>query len=537
MPQTTVNESEDTDYNKLVKYFQTNKYSPWNEWLIHEKDFHKSGKQGTVGMFKTKNLNGNNIKLIYKISGQIDYLGRHEYCVLKGLNKISPYCLHFCKVIGTFLAEINPFKYKKEKGSNPFEITSKHPIETEVVLTEFVSSTKFHHLIKDRKGVSDKVIYSVIKQVMMALAIAQKKKQFTHYDLQSGNILMKKCKKDVVFLYVIDEDNQYAIPTHGYYPVIIDYGYSYISELDNGPAWPSMGHTRHGFTSDRFDWVVDPKLFMITTYLDLEYSRLGKKSKMFRNIVKNIFGRLNIDWDCGWDKGTDYSANEKVLYMLESISESSDLFREFDLFCIDILQSLVILPFEKQDYSKIEKIFSIFIKEFIKIEKAVGNFPFYNLYILKGIVNIARDVRIDYSHPQTREKAIKYFAAELFSIVHKVADYCNPKNIHYEKLLCSLLCLGKCIEGIIFEDMEKFMKQKEKEYKKLPVDSVEHIYGILETNIPTKYSYNENTIIVVMDCIKEKSDSFTLSPQQCKDINQHYPLSQGIKLYSLYSQT
>ena len=100
---------------------------------------------------------------------------------------------------------------------------------------------------------------------------------------------------------------------------------------------------------------------MITTYLDLEYSRLGKKSKMFRNIMKNIFGRLNIDWDCGWDKGTEYSANEKVLYMLESISESSDLFREFDLFCIDILQSLVILPFEKQDYSKIEKIFSIFI--------------------------------------------------------------------------------------------------------------------------------------------------------------------------------
>jgi hypothetical protein len=251
--------------------------------------------------------------------------------------------------------------------------------------------------------------------------------------------------------------------------------------------------------------------------------------------MKNIFGRLNINWERGWDKNKkNISASEKVLDMLENISEYSSLFREYDIFCIDILQSLVILPFQKQDYSKIEKIFSIFIKEFIKIEKAIGNFPFYNLYVLKGIVNIARDVRSDYSRPHTREKAIKYFAAELFSIVHKVADYCNPKNIHYEKLLCSLLCLGKCIEGVIFETMEKLMKNKQKDYKKLPVDSVEHIYGILETNIPTKYSYNENTIIVVMDCIKEKSDSFTLSPQQCKDINQQYPLSQGIQLYSLY---
>ena len=57
---------------------------------------------------------------------------------------------------------------------------------------------------------------------------------------------------------------QHYIPTNGHYPVIIDFGFSYINDMKDGPLWPSMAHTCVGFMSDRFDWVADPKLFLVT---------------------------------------------------------------------------------------------------------------------------------------------------------------------------------------------------------------------------------------------------------------------------------
>ena len=233
---------------------------------------------------------------------------------MKGLNEISPYCPHFCKAIGTLLCEIDP---NTRKAGNPFRLTTKHPIEKEILLMENIkNSTKFCNYIKSSKIESD-VIYSTIKQVLIAIAIAQRKKNFTHYDLHSNNIMMRKCNKDVVFLYVLDEENQFCIPTHGHYPVIIDFGFSYINDLDNGPCWPSMGHTDVGFMSDRFDPIADPKLFLVTVASELKYFRNNKTSSKFRKIVKNMFGRLKIDWESGWDNVENKGASDYVTEMLD----------------------------------------------------------------------------------------------------------------------------------------------------------------------------------------------------------------------------
>ena len=40
--------------------------------------------------------------------------------------------------------------------------------------------------------------------------------------------------------------------------------------------------------------------------------------------------------------------------------------------------------------------------------------------------------------------------------------------------------------------MVKEMKTKQEEYKKMPLKSIEQIYGAIEVNIPNKYIYNEN---------------------------------------------
>ena len=523
-------------FSKLMDYFTNNKQDHWKKWLQFDQTFDKPGKQGLVGLLKgtTPILDdkGKEIKYVFKISQYINYLVQHEYTVMKGLNEISPYCPHFCKAIGTLLSEIDPESRKK---GNPFLITTKHPIEKEILLTEYVdNSCKFYNYIRSKK-ISNSVIYSTIKQVLMGIAIAQREKKFTHYDLHSYNVMMKKCNKDVVFLYVLDEDNQFCVPTYGHYPVIIDFGFSYIKDLDDGPAWPSMAHTDVGFMSDRHDWVSDPKLFLITVAKEIQDKRRTSKSSKFRRIIKNIFGTLNVDWDSGWDLDEEKGASDYVTEMLQDYSTDSNLFDNYDHYCIDIIQSLVILPLQSQKYDNITENYTTFLKEFVKIENQIGN-PFYNLYILKGIVDIAREIRVDYLHSDSRKKAVNYFSKSIFERINCVAKYCNPKGIHFERMLCALFCLTKNIEGVLFDVIETRMMKKEKQYNKLPLQSTEQIYGAIDANIPSKYIFNENTTVFVMNCITKNCSRLDITPEICEEINNTHSISKGMYLYSVFKK-
>ena len=518
---------EITGFSDSVEYFEQNKDKKWTEWLTFDSQFEKPGKQGVVGLLNTNN----DKKFVFKMSQYINYLIKHEYIVMNGLNKISGYCPHFCKSIGTILCEVDAnFK----KSSNPFRITSKHPIEKEVLLTEYIDkSYKLSNYINSEK-INEKILYSTIKQVLMGIAIAQKKKKFTHYDLHSYNIMMKKCNKDVVFLYILDEDNQFCVPTHGHYPIIIDFGFSYIEDLEDGPCWPSLGHTDVGFMSDRFDWVADPKLFLVTVANEIRHKRKTKNSLKLKRIVKNIFGNLDIDWESGWDN-EEKGASDYVIDMLEGYNKQSNLFDNYDHYCIDIMQSLIILPLMEQKYDNINQSYTTFLKEFIKIENEIGN-PFYNLYILKGIIDFAREVRVDYLHTDSRQSAIKYFRQSVHERINCIANYCNPKNIHYEKMLCSLFCFTKNIEGILHDVINTRMQEKTIEYNKIPLQSIEQIYGSIESNISDKYIFNKNTTIFVMDCISEDCKRLELPEDIYDELNNIHPISRGIFLYELYKK-
>jgi len=527
--------SEITGFSSLIEYYDEHKDSSWQEWLEFDQTFEKPGKQGLVGLFKpTKKMNTDKqLKFVFKISQYINYLVQHEYTVMKGLNEISPYCPHFCKAVGTLLCEIDP---NARKVGNPFRITTTHPIEKEILLTEYINnSNKLYNYIRSSR-VHENVIYAAIKQVLMAIAIAQRKKQFTHYDLHSYNIMMKKCNKDVVFLYVLDGENQFCVPTHGHYPVIIDFGFSYINDLNDGPAWPSMAHTDVGFMSDRYDPIADPKLFLVTVATEMREMRNNKKSNKFRRIVKNMFGKLKIDWESGWDIVEEKGASDFVTEMLQGYSNKSNLFDNYEHYCIDIIQSLIILPFEEQKYSNIDQSYKAFVDEFVKIEHEIGN-PFYNLYILKGIVDVAREVRIDYLNAgNSRERAVTYFRQAVHERVNCVANYCRPKNVHYEIMLCSLLQLARNIEGVLYDVIESRMTDKRREYERMPLQSTEEIYGAIEVYISDNYSFNKNTTVFVMDCISEKCTRLELSSGNVDEINNTHALSRGSLLYSLYNK-
>lgn len=512
-----------SEYRDLLNYFETKKDTYWKKWLEYDNVFTK-GKQGIVGLFKTTQGK----KFVFKISRYVNYLVQHEFIVMKSLLSISPFCPHFCKPVGILSCGMNP-KIKKE--GNPFEVEEKNLINRDVMLLEYINGYKFYDFIEDKK-IQEKVIFSIIKQVIVALAIAQKHNRFSHYDLHSDNIMIKSCKKNSVFLYNLGND-QVAIPTHGSFPVIIDFGFSYVKEMDNDWLWPSMGHTNVGFTSDRFDWVTDPKLFLVTVSSEIKNNKKTSNSKTFRRIVHNIFDKLPINFNSGWEDENRPSASDSVIKILKKHFEPSILFSKYDCHCFDLIQSLIILPLQKQDYSNINVEFKAFFNEFIKIETAVGN-SLLSLCVLKEIVDSAREYRDDYSDLDTRDKAVEAFKNTVYSAIDQLIKFCFPKNVRFEVLFCAVLCLAKSLEGVMFDHMKKYMIEKNNNYNELPVSSIEEILGILMYNIQDSFEYDENTTIYIFDSVAKRNWTTQIKAVDLENINETASISQGPLLWSLY---
>jgi hypothetical protein len=521
--------NEKSGFNNVLSYYNKNKDKKWDEWLTVKKIFPKHGKQGIVGLMVGKN--DDSIIYIFKISQYLNHLVNHEYTVMSSLNDLSDFCPHFCRAIGTITCQINP---TERKDGNPFECNSSRTIEKEVLLLEYIEdSYKFNSYIKSEK-IQEQILYSIVKQTLLAVSISQHKKKLTHYDLHSNNLMIKKCSKDLVILYILDKLNQFCIPTHGCYPVIIDYGFSYSENMESGPMWATLNHTDVGFMSDRFDPFADPKLFLVTVSDEINQYKHSKNSKKLRNIIKNNYSPLKIDWKSGWDNYTKKCATDHVLHMLSNYSSMSPLFTKYEYYCIDLIQSLIILPLQEQKYTNIDIPYTAFLSEFIKIEKEISS-PFYCLYILKGIVDSARTVRYDYTNKETRERAIQYFKKSIYEIIDSIASYCNPKNMHFEKMLCSLLCLSKCVEGILFDSMFSEMLKKQKMYDKIPLKTPEEICAVIDINIQHDYEFNEKTNILAIDCITNTCYPVELNEDQRNSINSFNSISRGIELYKLIS--
>jgi hypothetical protein len=522
-------------YSKFLKLFEKNKDIPWSDWLEFKELFGKPGKQGIVGLLKTKepDENGKERLCVFKMSQHIDNLTIHENGIMQGLNELAPYCPHFCKSFGTIECSRNP---KTTTNANPFNLPDdvKYSIKEDMLLQEYVDkSNKFYNYIRSPR-IEEDVLYSVVKQVLLAISFAQRQKKFSHYDLHSLNIMMKKCNKDVVFVYVIDEDNQICVPTLGHFPVIIDFGFSYIGDMEDGPLWPTLGHTAAGFTSDRFDRIVDPKLFLTTVSDEIKEARNSKKSKIFRRLVKNMFKPLTIDFETGWDTLTEIDATDELSDLIDSHSKKSFMFTEHTSFCIDIIQSLIILPMEQQDHENPQTSFKLFVKEWIKIENEITN-VYYNLYILKGIVYAARHVRTAYMDPTTSVEAVVQFKTMVNTRIDEVSKFCYPKKLNYEKLLCSLCVFATNMEGIYYDMLDDDVTEKEKEYEKMPLKSIEHMYAGIDSNIPTKYVYNSKTTVFMMNSVKKETSVFTLDKDDIELINKTHSICRGSVIYDIYN--
>ena len=247
-----------------------------------------------------------------------------------------------------------------------------------------------------------------------------------------------------------------------------------------------------------------------------------------------MFYKLDIDWSSGWDKERDnISAADHVNSIVEKEIAESSLFKDYFHYCIDIIQTLCTLPLKKKKCKDIRSNIKIFLNEWKKIEKQICS-PFYNLYILKCVVNITRIIKKDYMNPDKKEYAIETFKEFLFLTIDSIAEYCRPKDIHYEKMLLSLLILADNIEGIFYKFLNKITKKKKQDYEKLPLTSILQMYGAIDINIQSNYIYTKDTIVCLLDIEGKQTELFSIPENYLENLNSLTSIAQGTYIYDIF---
>jgi hypothetical protein len=518
---------------------------------------HKRGKQGHVGIVSR----GDNDceQLLFKLSRNINYTIEHENIVTDDVNLLTTFCPFFPRKI----AMNNTLIYSANEDVNPFSNTNpKRSVTTRIykniLYMEYLNNAcKLSTVIRRGSKASIEQIMSLTRQVMLATWIGKSNIRLTHYDMHSDNIMVQQCPKQAVILYIHDEAHQYCMPTLGYYPIIIDFGFSYSKSVDSNACYSGLGHTDIGFTSNQYNDLADSKLFLVSLRDELKEERGEHPDvRKFQRIVKNMFNTMPLDWETGWDKiPNDRSALDVVTDIVRqhtngsgSTSASSDhgsgfasdnasgfasdnasdngsddlgdksIFTTFDYDCFEIIQGLTTIPLPSEDKFSMNSFmgaYNVFITEFKKIELIVRG-SYYLLYILKVIVDAARNVQARFLKPEHHDDALSRFYHEINTHIATIAQFFTPKGLHYEKMLVSLLIVSEQVGALMCKAINARETTKAENTRKLPLADLEHMFECIDANIPIKYTFTPDSIIFVMNNITK---TFTQAPIQLSKHN------------------
>ena len=478
-------ELNQTEYNQLPHF------------LEYQGPLLKKGKQGLVGYLIDKK---NKQKCVYKISQYLDFVIDQEYNVMKDLNTLRDFCPHFVKTYGKFRLPITS-NYRKSK--NPFKPNPdyKNILSEVVIMQNLEGCKKFFKYIKSDLSTTE--LLSIVKQTLLASFIAYQKVKFTHYDLHSDNVMVKRCNENSVFVYMI-EDQYYLVPTYGFCPIIIDFGFSYSKNSCETQMNCSLAHTKYGFLQCQDDKYNDTKLFLCSVSKEINKYKKDKESQKFRNLVKNMYKRCHIDLDCGWDDHLETSVSDDFTEEFEKTFSKSPFFKEQADYIIDLLQTLIILPLKyKKTNEKTKDLLSLVINEFSKIEKLIRD-DFFNLFIFKEMIISVNKNRDLYTDNKTRSEAVSQFKNDILNAIDRVAKFCNPK-VNWEKLLCSLLCLSKNIENFCYDGMRNLKRVRDRNYSNVPFHKTSEIIEAIECIVPSHFTFDEDTVIYEWDTNTENS--------------------------------
>jgi hypothetical protein len=296
----------------------------------------------------------------------------------------------------------------------------------------------------------------------------------------------------------------------------------------------SLAHTKYGFVQCKEDSYTDAKLFLLSVSNEINKYKQSNTSQTFRNVVKSLYKDARVDLDCGWDNRQKSNISDDFMEDFERTFDRSKFFDEQGDFIVDLLQTLAVLPLARRDtHEKTKDLLTLVIEEFGKIEKLVND-DFYNMYILKEIISSACKHRESYLSGYTRSEAVDHFRRDALAAVDRVAKFCNPK-LNWERLLCTLLCLGKNIQNYCYDKLKRLTSDKQREYKTIPIQSTFEIYKAIEANLPSEFVFDKHTVIYTWNADKENSSKTTLDQTLVYVLNETHPAERG-EVYKEYME-
>ena len=534
-----------SDISKYIKY----RISDIKEW--YRGYFTSNGVQGLAGILhinvrdedKLSSTSSENskcskssnspkkIKTVFKISKYLDFVIQNEGIVMEKTNEMRKYIPHFCCSFGYFNVPISSYYYAEK--TNPF---AKEEIYVDVLITEYIQdSITFCKILSE---CTYEEIISILKQSLLALYISQEKMKFTHYDLHTDNILIRKCEKNALYVYILTPEHIYLIETFGNCPVIIDFGFSYADHCIDKPLCNTLNHTNVGYLSTLADSVVDSRLLLVNIGSEI----LDEKDRPeIKDLSEKIFKNCKyMNWSTGWDdREDDESGLDEVLNILdEESSISSDekktpsktpsIFTNHLESFLGIVQYLITLPLKKKHstHKNIKKYYENVKAILQPIEKEIGD-ELIMLYIIQQIVmSISKYKKEFLRNPEKTGNKIK---DDIFHKIIKIVPFYEI-DIDISLLANNLLYMADYMESIYFDNLKDIVSQKKKEYRK--GKDVMEIFNMVNDISPSRTKdIDEDTPIYFFDIQKEKMRKTYPSKLICKYFNKLVEKDRGKYLY------
>ena len=198
------------------------------------KNLKRRGAESVNGLaYKATLLEDEKEVLVVKHSNREDYDLIHEASVgILALNKLKSKVPNFSYIFGIHYC---PLKNKTDSDWCP-----KKGKRFPYVIYENIEPSTTLYVYAKNKSVSE--IMNVYLQVMLALNVANKSCNFTHYDLHTENVLMKELKSPVLVAYPYKNKKVY-MKAETHIPMIIDYGHSYFKYDNRNFGYPQQSST------------------------------------------------------------------------------------------------------------------------------------------------------------------------------------------------------------------------------------------------------------------------------------------------------
>lgn len=492
--------------------------------LKHCRIFDNQGNHGVVGYGREGE---DEREVVFKIPKHMNYVIQNEKIVMEDLARLEDVCPHFCKIYGCEKTEVSPYFSKEE---DPFRKHDRMYWLDTLVMEYIPNSISLYQLI-EQGDIPVFFIVSVLKQVLCAVRLAQRECRFTHYDLHAANILLKECPANQVNVYRITKDKVIHIPTYGWIPVIIDFGFSRSDGIYNQYMFGNTQYTQTGHLYPLFDPLADVKVLLVNLYAELEEYRKGEDAEQLKTIIQNLLSPLELQWDSGWDVVQDDSIMDQVFDFLHQTEDEDEHRYE----CFDILQGIVRLPLQKTHYSRrtLYLSYHTFLEEYEKIEGLLSSNR-VSKYILRSLLDIAQECWDDYLVPEKRGGVVQLFSERVFERISSVEKFVSVETVDWELMLCSLYAFSEQFGGWMHELYLERMGEKWEAYSKLPFGSIDDVIMVLDMHYPCRTEYTKDHAFILYDYVEMERKEFSITdPDHLQKINSMDKNTRGIALHKL----